>query len=153
MESYGPGLVGYNMMMAELNHCLFHHNYWRPWVDSSMHSNTTNNGLLDFKAGQEMLFMCLQTIQCPTFTRALSGLGVSFIQSLLMEEISMNVQLCIKLGGCALRIIYNHMLGYSISGSFNITIYNCSMYKNTASVGGNLFCVRAYLLQFKHSHC
>jgi len=31
------------------------------------------------------------------------------------------------------------MLGYSISGAFNITIYNCSMYKNTASVGANLF--------------
>ena len=33
MESYGYGLLGYNMMMAELNHCQFHHNYWRPRLD------------------------------------------------------------------------------------------------------------------------
>ena len=25
IESYGYGLLGYNMMMAELNHCSFHH--------------------------------------------------------------------------------------------------------------------------------
>jgi len=58
MESYGHGLVGYNMMMAELNHCLFHHNYWRPWIDSvCITSHATNNGLLDFKAGGNDLFV------------------------------------------------------------------------------------------------
>ena len=45
MESYGYGLLGYNMMMAALKHCLFHHNYWRRQVDSNIHSNHQKNNL------------------------------------------------------------------------------------------------------------
>ena len=47
MESYGYGLIGYNMLMAKLNHCLFYHNYWRI-QDSNMQrfSTTTNNKIL-----------------------------------------------------------------------------------------------------------
>ena len=44
MESYGYGLLGYNLMMAVLNYCLFHHNYWMPYIDSNtQHSSLHNN--------------------------------------------------------------------------------------------------------------
>jgi len=57
MESYGYGLLVYNMLMAELNNCLFYYNYWRPRVHlNTQHSSTTNNSISECKAGGNALF-------------------------------------------------------------------------------------------------
>ena len=54
MESYGYGLLGYNMVMTELKYCLFYHNYWRPQLYK--HSSPTKNYLPNSKAGGNALF-------------------------------------------------------------------------------------------------
>ena len=54
MESYGYGLLGYNMIMTELKYCLFYHNCWRPQLYK--HSSPTKNYLPNSKAGGNALF-------------------------------------------------------------------------------------------------
>ena len=88
MESYGYGLLGYNMM-AEVNHCLFHHNYWRPKVHSNMHSSPQNNSLLECKAGGNALF-----VYTPMFSfHPIGSLNILHSEfAYHMEETGMNLQ-------------------------------------------------------------
>jgi len=90
MESYGYGLLGYNMMMAELNHCLFHHNYWRERVDSNIHSNHQNTNLTGEVGGPggNAAFRFTLCSSMLHFHKNVTGTLNIFTQSLLMEETS-----------------------------------------------------------------
>jgi len=89
MESYGYGLLGYNMM-AEVNHCLFHHNYWRERVDSNIHSNHQNTNLTGEVGGPggNAAFRFTLCSSMLHFHKNVTGTLNIFTQSLLMEETS-----------------------------------------------------------------
>ena len=135
MESYGYGLLGYNMMMAELNHCLFHHNHWRPQVHSIRYSSIQNNSLSECKAGGNALFSYSPTFMLTSTTWSLNILHSEFAHGRNHYESSDARSKLVHGGGLGIHIT----IGYSKAQGFNITVYNCSMYKNTASVGANMF--------------
>ena len=134
MESYGYGLLGYNIMMAELNHCLFHHNHWRPQVHSNRYSSIQNNSLSECKAGGNALFSYSPIINFQITTWSLNILHSEFAHGRNHYESSDATSKLVHGGGLGIRI----SRGYSVI-AFNITVYNCSMYNNTASVGANMF--------------
>ena len=139
MESYGYGLLGYNMMMAELNHCLFHHNHWRPQVHSNRYSSIHNNSLSECKAGGNALFVYIPILNFHahwiTTGSTLNILHSEFAHGRNQFESSDTTSKLVHGGGLGIHIT----TGYSATEAFNITLYNCSMYKNTASVGANMF--------------
>ena len=127
MESYGYGLLGYNMMMTELNHCWFHHNYWRPQV-----YEPTNNNLSEIKPGGNALFK---------FSHSKNGIETLKI---CHSEFA-HGRNWYNTSGLGSKLVHGSGLGiyikanYSLVEAYNIIVYNCSMYKNTASVGANMF--------------
>ena len=139
MESYGYGLLGYNMINAELNHCLFHHNYWRTRVGSDLHSNPKNNSLLECRGGGNVLLKFRHSSVLnfhKSTTRTLNIFYSEFAHGINQYKCShFGSTLGEGGGGLGIDIIG----GYSSTEAFNITIYNCSMYNNTAPVGANMF--------------
>ena len=144
MESYGYGLLGYNMM-AELNHCLFHHNYWRPKVHSNMHSSPKNNSLLECKAGGNALFVYTPVLPFHPIA-PLNILHSEFAYGRNLYETSApGSELLHGGGGLGIHIeagyssVRAHDMRYlTFKVITNITIYNCSIYRNTASIGANM---------------
>jgi len=51
MESYGYGLMGWNMMEVKLNSCQFYHNYWR------IQDSNFNHTLPEIKVGGNAFFL------------------------------------------------------------------------------------------------
>ena len=152
MESYGYGLLGYNMMMAELNHCLFHNNYWKTPVDLDIQHSSPSDKTLP-KAGGNAVFNYERKALSPMFrystllmdSNATNLYYRRFYLHILHSEFthgrnqfeSSNLESALVHGG-GLGIRINS--GYSaLVEAANITVYNCSMYKNTASVGANMF--------------
>ena len=137
-ESYGYGLLGYNMIMAELNHCLFHHNYWRS--RNTQHSRASNNNPSENKAGGNALFKL--EIPMLYFDRNTTN-SLSIFHSEFAHGINQYESSDYNFPGGGLGIIitrpYNSAVQLPSLGAYNITIYNCSMYNNTASVGANMF--------------
>ena len=137
MESYGYGLLGYNMINAELNHCLFHHNYWRTQVDSNVHSNRQNNNLSGGArgAGGNALFKFVSSMH-KNATRILNIFHSEFAHG--RNQYKHDLDWVSKSpfdhgGGLGIYIKARR----SFEG-YNITIYNCIMYRNTAPVGANM---------------
>ena len=152
MESYGYGLLGYNMMMAELNHCLFHHNYWRRRVDSNIkHSSPTEKNLP--KVGGNAVFNYGRKAVSSMFKRStllfdsfakylyyrrfhLTILHTEFAHGRNRHESPYLESALVHGGGLGIRI----NSGYSaLVEAVNITVYNCIIYENTALVGANMF--------------
>jgi len=127
MESYG---YGYNTMMIKLDHCLFHHNYWRMQIDSNIqHFSTDNNSISECKLGGNALFRYELYFKTTTVTLHIS-LRV-FAHGIIQHEALMtNYFEPALLHGGGLVILIN--LGHSAVAAVNITINNCSMHKNTA---------------------
>ena len=136
MESYGYGLLGYNMMMAELNHCLFHYNYWRRRVDSSVHSNPQNNSLSECQAGGNALFKFTHSSVLHFHDNTTGTLKIFHSEFAHGVKCSHCGSTLVD-GGGGLGMDITE--GYSSVIAFNITLYNCSMFNNTASVGANMF--------------
>ena len=138
MESYGYGLLGYNMITAELNHCLFHRNYWRPQVDSKIQHPSPN--LSEYKAGGNAIFILMETSNLvynslPSFYTVTLKIFHSEFAHGRNQFKSLNFESALNGGGLGIHIA----LGNSAVAAVNITVYNCSMYNNTASVGANMF--------------
>ena len=144
MQSYGYGLLGYNLISAELNHCLFHHNYWRRPIDSTLQHFISNNSKPSgSKVGGNALFKYnyrdYSHIYLSAYKRTTGTLNI------LHSEFAYGKNLCESLaiesalihgGGLGIHIINSD---YSAVPAVNITVHNCRMYKNVASIGANMF--------------
>ena len=143
MESYGYGVLGHNMM-AKLNHCLFHNNYWRRRADSNIQQSSSNNSnLSEIKLpGGNALFKyksnVRSTLHCPqNATEILKILHSDFAHGgNQYESSSLMFEAFIHGGGLVIDIESGYLAVDAIN--INITVYNCSMYNNTASVGANM---------------
>ena len=134
MESYGYGLLGYNVMMAKLNHCLFHHNYWRTRVESDSRSESN---IIESKAGGnahfKFQFLSQSTIRTLNILHSEFAYGRNQYESLDLRS-----DLALVHGG-GLGIEIGILLNRLAIEAYNFTIDNCSMHNNIAPVGANMF--------------
>ena len=144
MQSYGYGLLGYNLISAELNHCLFHHNYWRRPIDSTIqHFSSNNSKPSESKVGGNALFKYLYNFRRYIYlsghkrtTATLNILHSEFAYGRNLYESSYLQSALVHGSGLGIHIINSD---YSAVQAVNITVHNCRMYKNVASIGANMF--------------
>lgn len=152
MESYGYGVLGHNMM-AKLDHCLFHRNYWRrPAPSSIQHSNSNNSSLseIKFPDGSALLsihfyvhFILMLSCRKNT-TGTLNILQSEFAHRRIQFQSSDPVfEAFVHGGGLRIEFEYGYLIDIDPESinpdAVNITVYNCTMYNNTASIGANMF--------------
>ena len=115
------------MITVKLNHCLFHYNYWRI-RDSNIQpfSTTTKNTIF---TGGNALFKLEFNDKSTTGTLNILHSEFAHGRSTLGH---------VGGGGLEINIKPKDSAEYSELEAYNITVYNCSMYKNTASVGANM---------------
>jgi len=124
MESYGYGLMGWNMMEAKLNSCQFYHNYWR------IQDSNFNHTRQEIKAGGNVFFL---------YNRKNDNLHVhrtSALLTILHSEFAHGRSLYVSHPfdkGTGLGIIIRSLTSF---GTHRITVYNCSMHNNTSSSDG-----------------
>ena len=127
MESYGYDLIGYNMITVKLNHCLFHYNYWRIRDSNTQSFSTTIKNTI-FTGGNAL------------FELEFNDKSTTGTLNILHSEFAHGRSTLGHVGGGGLEINIKTKDSTVCSEreAYNITVYNCSMYKNTAPVGANM---------------